>query len=181
MTGVTQIKSSDDELSYMRAGVEGDIDGMVIHSLLRTHSRLSPFLDATLRAAQLTAAQFNTLLLLRHSGDGGMLMSQIGEGLIVTKSNVTGLIERLAKQGLVERCDHHDRRATLIRLTDAGNAILDQALPSYRQTLGEVTDCLSDSEKHQLTQLLRKLRRSLREKQHDACSRTSDNIPSPSA
>ena len=124
---MTQARTNDDELSYVRAGVEADIDGMVIHSLLRTHSRLSPLLDATLRAAQLTAAQFNTLLLLRHSGNGGLLMSQIGEGLIVTKSNVTGLIERLAKQGLVERCDHHDRRATRVRLTDAGHAMLDQA------------------------------------------------------
>ena len=178
---MTQARTNDDELSYVRAGVEADIDGMVIHSLLRTHSRLSPLLDATLRAAQLTAAQFNTLLLLRHSGNGGLLMSQIGEGLIVTKSNVTGLIERLAKQGLVERCDHHDRRATLVRLTDAGNAMLDQALPSYRQTLGEVAECLTDQEKRQLTQILSKLRRGLRQKQGKPCTDGNDHAASPPA
>ena len=39
---------ADDDLAYVRAGVGDDLDTMLVHNLLRTHSYLSPFIDADL-------------------------------------------------------------------------------------------------------------------------------------
>ena len=154
--------STDDDLAYIRAGMGGDLDAVLVLNLLRTHSYLSPFVDASLRRRHLTAAQFNALLVLRSAGAEGLLMGGIGERLVVTKSNVTGLVDRLERQGLVARGAHRDRRATVVRLRDAGADALERTVPRHAQRLAELTGCLSDKEKQTLIRLLTKLRRELR-------------------
>ena len=110
----------DDELAYVETGLGADLDTMLVYNLLRTGSYLLPRVDADLRQQDLTAAQFNALLVLRTAGAGGLLMGEIGRRLVVTKSNVTGLVDRLERQGLVRRAERPDRRATVVRLTRGG-------------------------------------------------------------
>jgi len=155
-------KPSDDELARVQAGVGGDLDAVLVFNLLRTQSCLGLLIDADLRRERLTAAQFNALLVLRAGGREGLLMGEIGERLVVTKSNVTGLVDRLERQGLVARGEHRDRRATVVRLTDAGADLLERALPRYAKLLAELTGCLTDREKRTLIRLHAKLRRELR-------------------
>jgi len=62
----------------------------------------------------------------------------------------------------VERKDHRDRRATVVRLTRAGTELLDRAAPHHAKLLTELTGCLSTPEKVTLIRLLTKLRRELR-------------------
>jgi MarR family transcriptional regulator, 2-MHQ and catechol-resistance regulon repressor len=90
---------------------------LLIYNLLRTHGYLAPYIDAGLREQDMTAAQFNALLALRAAGEEGLLMGDLGRRLMVTKSNVTGLVDRLERQGLVARAEHRDRRATVVRIT----------------------------------------------------------------
>jgi MarR family 2-MHQ and catechol resistance regulon transcriptional repressor len=153
---------TDDDLAHVRAGLGADLDAVLVFNLLRTHSYLGPFIEAGLRPQRLTAAQFNALLLLRTAGAGGLLMGEIGEGLVVTKSNVTGLVDRLERQGLVARGRHRDRRATVVRLTDAGAQLLERTVPRHAELLAELTGCLTGKEKRTLIGLLTKLRRELR-------------------
>lgn len=152
----------DDGLSHVRSVMGSDLDTMLVYSLLRTHSRLAPFVDAQLRERNLTATQFNALLVLRAAGDEGLLMSEVGRRLVVTKSNVTGLVDRLERQGLVARAAHADRRATVVRLTAAGAELLAQTTPGHAERLAELAGCLTDKEKATLIQLHTKLRRELR-------------------
>lgn len=152
----------DEELAHLRSGTSEELDAVVAFSLLKTHGYLSQLIDAGLRQQRLTASQFNTLLLLRAAGDEGLLMSEIGARLVVTKSNVTGLIDRLERQGLVARCDHEDRRATVVRLAPAGDELLEKAEPRHAALLAELTGCLTDREKQALVRLLTKMRRELR-------------------
>jgi len=153
---------AEDELAHVTAGMGAGLDAMLVHSLLRTHSYLSPFIDADLRRQKLTSAQFNTLLLLRSAGADGLRMHDVGERLVVTKSNVTGLIDRLERQGLVARGPCRDRRATVVRLTDAGEALVDRAVPRHAQLLAELGAALTDDQKRTLIRLLTRLRRELR-------------------
>jgi MarR family 2-MHQ and catechol resistance regulon transcriptional repressor len=155
-------KRTDDDLAYVKAGMGRDLDTVLVFNLLRTHSHLSPFIDANLRRQHLTSSQLNALLVLRTAGNKGLLMGEIGRRLVVTKSNVTGLIDRLERQGLVLRADHRDRRATTVRLTDAGAKLLERTAPRHARWLAELTDCLAAREKRMLIRLLTKLRRELR-------------------
>lgn len=152
----------EDDLSYLQVSMGGQLDAVLIYNLLRTHSYLGPSIEATFKKKKMTAVQFNALLVIRSSGEVGMMMGEIGEQLVVTKSNITGLVDRMEKHGLVTRGQHPDRRATVVQLTEAGNKLLDDILPEYTGLLTELTECLDREEKQSLVYLLTKLRRELR-------------------
>ena len=53
-----------------------------------------------------------------------MALSEIGDYLVVTRPNITGLIDGLVRDNFVERIDHpDDRRMVIARLTDFGQEI----------------------------------------------------------
>lgn len=152
------------ELADLPKGDELSLEAVLVFNVVRTHSCLAPLIDADLRKRKLTASQFNTLLVLRMAGPKGLLMSEIGQRLVVTRSNVTRLVDGLERQGLIARGEHADRRATLVKLTKAGSKLVGQTLPKHRQRLAELTDCLNKTEKQTLVRLLSKLRRELRQR-----------------
>jgi MarR family 2-MHQ and catechol resistance regulon transcriptional repressor len=145
-------------------------DLLLTYNVLRTHSFLNPFIDRGLRDLNLTGAQLNAMMVLRDADAEGLPLSEIGRHLVVTKANVTGLIDRLEREGLVQRDSHSDRRVTLAKLTTKGAALLEEALPRHQQLLAELLDFLTPEEKEQLITLLTKLRRGLRERRQEAVS-----------
>ena len=159
--------SRDDDLTYVREAMGTELDTVLVFSLLRTHSYLAPFIDAGLRRQNLTSAQLNTLLVLSAAGPQGLLMGEIGRKLVVTKANVTGLVDRLERQGLVARAESADRRATVVRLTEPGAELLERTTPRHAERLAELTGCLADEEKRTLVRLLARLRRELRERRKE--------------
>ena len=144
---------------------EAEAEVLLVYNLLRTESSLGPFIDRGLRELHLTGTQLNALLVLRAAGTDGLSLGELGRRLVVTKANVTGLIDRLEREGLVQRDSHSDRRVTLARLTARGTLLLEEALPRHLRLLAGLLECLSSEEKEQLIALLTKLRRGLRAKQ----------------
>jgi DNA-binding MarR family transcriptional regulator len=89
------------------------------------------------------------------SRDGETSMSRIAELLDVSLSNATGLIDRMAERGLVERVRvPDDRRVVLVRLSDGGQAQLD-ALEMLRRDL--LQKILARLDARQLTRLSQSL------------------------
>jgi MarR family transcriptional regulator, 2-MHQ and catechol-resistance regulon repressor len=157
----------DDDMGFVRTSLGDNLDAMLVYNIFRTQNHLGASLDAGLRRRNLSAAQFNTLLALRTAGPEGLLMGEIGERLVVTKSNVTGLVDRLESQNLAVRSERPDRRATAVRLTDEGARLLRNILPENAELLSELTECLSRSEKETIIRLLTKLRRELRRRRKE--------------
>lgn len=86
----------------------------------------------------LSPSQFNVLNLLADE-PGGLSQIELGRLLITHRSNVTGLIDRLEKRGLVARNDAAgDRRAYRIVLTAAGRKVLQQVLPEFHSLANSV-------------------------------------------
>jgi DNA-binding MarR family transcriptional regulator len=86
----------------------------------------------------LSPSQFNVLNLLRLNL-AGLSQTELSRQLIMHRSNVTGLVDRLEKRGLVERKNAAaDRRAYSVVLTDAGTALLRDILPAYFRGANEV-------------------------------------------
>ena len=106
--------------------------------------------DAFLRGSQrlfrplgLTGAQFNVLNILAAEA-AGLSQRALGDKLLVDRSNVTGLLDRMEKSGWVRRKDHPgDRRVYLITLTPAGRALWAEANPIYLKVVAQVTAGLS--------------------------------------
>src|SRR5262245_3977337 len=87
-----------------------------------------------LRPLGLTVAQFDALANL-YSTDG-MSQQELAEKLLVTKGNVTGLVNRLADRGLVERRSHPvDRRTNRICLTASGRSLARNGLIIQRSLI----------------------------------------------
>ncbi len=87
----------------------------------------------------LTAAQYNVLNVLAASADG-LSQRELGDILVVDRSNVTGLLDRLEKAGLVKRTDHpSDRRVYRVSLTAAGRKLWAKVQPLYAKVAAQVT------------------------------------------
>ncbi len=83
-------------------------------------------------------SQFNVLNLL-HLHPEGLSQTELGHELIMHRSNVTGLVDRLETRGLVKRKDvASDRRAYRVVLTTAGTNLVRAILPHYHQKADEV-------------------------------------------
>jgi DNA-binding MarR family transcriptional regulator len=79
----------------------------------------------------LSPSQFNVLNLL-FQGPGGVSQTELSRQLIMNRSNVTGLVDRLEERGLVRRKDvAADRRAYRVVVTAAGARLLREILPRY--------------------------------------------------
>lgn len=113
----------------------------------------------------LSKSSFNVLMILKHGDAEGMLLHNLGELLLVSRANVTGLVDHLEQKGLVKRVvDEQDRRARFARITPAGLAMLDRVAPVHFRALTELMSGLSDAEKQQLIALLEKTRSSVSER-----------------
>ena len=128
------------------------IEGEVRRRLRREYGITLPRFDVL---AQLDAA-------MRESVHG-LTMSQLSRRLMVTNGNLTGLIERLALEGLVHRAvSATDRRIQIVRLTTAGKDALDAMTPSHEAWIDSLFAGLTDDDHAQLQLLLGKLRGSIR-------------------
>lgn len=113
----------------------------------------------------LSTAAFNVLMILSRSGEGGCPMYELGELLLVSRANVTGLVGCLERRGLVERAPSaEDRRVRLVRLTESGARMLEGVLPRHYGEVRAALRGLSLKEKTDLSRLLTKLRRGVQRK-----------------
>lgn len=108
-------------------------------AFLLAHARVSRRLDEELRLEHdLSIAEYDTLLTLALAPGRRMRMGPLAERVILSKSGVTRLIDRLVSDELVERsaCLADARGAEAV-LTDRGLARLRQASPTHLRGISE--------------------------------------------
>ena len=94
--------------------------------LVRTADRLARLSDAILGPYDLSTTQYNILRILRGAADEGLPVGAIGERLVTRDPDVTRLIDRLERRGLVTRNrSAADRRVVLVTLSEAGRTLVD--------------------------------------------------------
>ena len=103
--------------------------------------------------------EFDALATLRRSGaPEGLTPTALFEAAMMSSGGMTARIDRLEKAGLVERRPHPtDRRATLVRLTDKGFALIESIMPSHEETAHDILAPLSADEQKTLNALLARL------------------------
>jgi len=94
-------------------------------SLARTAGLLDWRMTEMLKAYGISPTQYNALRILRGAGKQGWACSEIGERMINRDPDVTRLLDRLERRGLVERSrENKDRRVITARITSAGLELL---------------------------------------------------------
>jgi DNA-binding MarR family transcriptional regulator len=120
------------------------------------YARTSHHMAELLKPLDLTVAQFDALAHLFV--EDGITQQELAERLLVTKGNVTGLVNRLALRGLAERReDPEDRRANRIVLTRSGRSLAKRALTTQAALVRDMMGRLSAREQTALAQLLGRL------------------------
>ena len=110
-------------------------------------------------AAGLSLAEYELLLRIGHSPDGRLRMADLASLLLVSKSGVTRLVDRVELAGLAKReFSANDRRVTFASITDAGREALDRAAPAFARGLAQAfAHHLDDSDVACLRAALRKV------------------------
>ena len=101
-------------------------------------------------------------LLANLDRQDGQTLAALSRRMLVTPGNLTGLVDRAERDGVVERrADPKDRRLSRVFLTDKGRALITEILPLHAGHVGALLSGLDASERRELRQLLGKLRDSL--------------------
>jgi DNA-binding MarR family transcriptional regulator len=94
---------------------------------------------------------------------GGLTLGDLSRRMMVSNGNITGLVERLAELGLIERIPHPtDRRAAYVRLTDAGHATFAEMAHEHGEWVAELSAGLAPQEIATMLRLLSKMKASVR-------------------
>ncbi len=123
--------------------------------LLRTTDMLSRGLVQVLKTGDLSATQYNVLRILRGAPEG-LACGEIASRMITRDPDVTRLLDRLEKRGLISRCrETKDRRTVMARITPDGLKLLSRldepVQAAHRKQLGH----LGRERLRTLTELLR--------------------------
>lgn len=131
-------------------------------SLLYTCDVFQQLVSRYMAEFGLSKSTLNILAILRHGPEEGMQLHDLGELLLVSRANITGLIDHLEGKELVKRIvDSHDRRARLARITKKGQALLDEFMPIHFRNIRTLLEGLTVEDKAALARLLKTLRASL--------------------
>lgn len=115
-------------------------------------------LDSHLSRHGLSQGRFNVLILLNRNPEMSLCPADLAERSGVTRATMTGLLDGLEKDSLIERLqDREDRRRLGILLTPKGRAFVDGLLPEHFYRVAQLMADLSTEERDQLRHLLGKV------------------------
>ena len=110
------------------------------------------------RALGLSVTKFIVLQALALNG-GTMTPSEIAQWTFRERHNITTLVHRLSRDGLVRaKRNNRDKRFVDVILTDKGRQVYAQALPVSREIVDRVMSSISQSDAAQLEKPLRAMR-----------------------
>jgi DNA-binding MarR family transcriptional regulator len=111
-----------------------------------------------LRPWDLNVAQFDVLTQVGSSQ--GITQQELADRLLVTKGNISQLLDRMERLGLLKR--FQEGRTNTLTLTEMGQQLYEQVVPSQEKMIAELFSELTGEEVEQLLRLLRKLDHSIK-------------------
>lgn len=135
----------------LQADAEALQQAMVQASLLARRSLMT-----MLNTSGLTVAQYYTLRAICQA-EGGCSMSALAEATHQVSATMTGIIDRLAERGLVDRReDPEDRRSRRVYLTDAGGQLMAALTRQQAAQHLHIMELFSATERQQMLALMEK-------------------------
>lgn len=140
--GEAPLRATDVELAFV--------------SVVRLGDQFQKQDDAFFRPCGLSSAQYNVLRIIEGAGEP-LSQRDIAARLLVSRPNVTSLVDKLEAVGYVERCTVEDRRINLVCLTPKGRSFLDATFADQIAMCRAALAALSPEEVQQLLHLTTKL------------------------
>ncbi len=123
--------------------------------LLNCESMVEQYLRTRLREHYaITLPQFDVLAKLDYMGSA-LTMSELSNHLMVSNGNITGVVDRLVRDGLVERsATPDDRRVQLISLSKKGGKEFRQMAAAHENWIREIFESIDNTSMREITDLL---------------------------
>ncbi len=121
--------------------------------LARVFQKVDRASVAHLRAWGLSVAQFDVLAQVGSAE--GMTQQELAQSLLVTKGNVTQLLDRMEASGWIRRCQ--EGRCNRLALTDEGRRLYAGVVPAQEDLITRLFATLSTEERTALLGTLRRL------------------------
>lgn len=121
------------------AAVKVDPRMQAWRAFLTAHARVTALLEAELLAErELPLSWYDVLVQLQEAPDHRLRMTELAGAVLLSKSGLTRLVDRMCDAGLVERwADPEDRRGRWVSLTEVGNARLKHAAQVHMRGVRE--------------------------------------------
>jgi DNA-binding MarR family transcriptional regulator len=133
----------------------GDLQSSVWRLFLTVHVRLLEKIELRLAQAGLPPLEwYDVLFTLKEAPDYRLRLSELAARILLSRSNLTRLVDRLEKAGLLRRdaCSS-DRRGTFAVLTQAGLAMQQQIWAVYAEAISDYFAChLQDEDEIKILQ-----------------------------
>lgn len=130
-------------------------------ALLKLQSSMERRSESFFQTYGITGAQFNILNLLESKG-GKMEQAELVSALLVGKSSISIVLNRVVREGLIKRSEHPtDRRQVVLVLTAKGRKLWTQVNPIYQKRVEEVFALVSATRRKQLVTDLTTLQEAL--------------------
>lgn len=129
-------------------------------AFLNTHAVVIELIERELAdAKQLPLSSYDVLLTLLEAPNHQLRMHEIADAVVLSRSGLTRLTDRLEAQGLLVReRSISDRRGSYAVLTEEGMAALRQAWPIYARGIAQhFTSLLNDTEVRTITEALERV------------------------
>ncbi|MBN8413026.1 MarR family winged helix-turn-helix transcriptional regulator [Halomonas litopenaei] len=168
--GVAGEKDAIDRLQdeWRRAlPAQDPVDMGIFTRLYRVLKHVDRRVNAVFREHGLKEGEFDLLATLyRRDAPDGLTPNELCEAVVLTSGAMTHRLDRLVERGLVERVAHpSDRRSVLVRLSEAGRAMIPGLLDAYLESLAQMRSGLADEQADALANGLRQLLLTLEERQ----------------
>ena len=120
----------------------------LVYSVGLLWGKINSTLDEVLSEFNLNVSKFNILMIIKHVGGyDGIQQNEISKRLLVTASNITKLLDKLEKEGMITRnSKKDDKRVKLIRITDFASILLDDAWIKYSKKIELLTSNFTEKE-----------------------------------
>ncbi|ELK48685.1 MarR family transcriptional regulator [Halobacillus sp. BAB-2008] len=117
---------------------------------------ISDLVKDDIQRYELNPTEFGVLELLYHQGP--QPLQKIGEKILLASGSITYVVDKLEKKKYLERVPcPNDRRITFASITDKGRELLHSIFPDHWKRIESILGGLTDEEKRQAINLLKKL------------------------
>lgn len=140
---------------------ENKLNNEAVLKMIRVSASLIKLGDRFFKKYDVTTAQYNVLTIL-DSSKSPVNQTELGTQLVVSRSDITGIVDRLEKLGYVKRGDSPtDRRVKFIALTEKGSLLIKKVEGAYFATVKHILRLLTQKEKNLLIEITNKIENSV--------------------
>lgn len=138
------------------------IAGKTTIEFLKTKDMLEEVHDRFFKEYDLSNTKFNVLVIIYKGRKEEIYMSNIGERMLLSNANITGLVDRLEEQSFVKRVRSiKDRRKIAVKITEEGVQCVEKVIEDYKIWSKRLSETLTIQGNNQLVELLKSLQQGI--------------------